>query len=519
MVRENDEKVFVFEDDAIPHRNFTALFRELPHRCLEADVLLLGATIWHKKHTDWPSGACFDASSATFGAFALFLKRVSYRPILQWLQAGTPKPFDHVYRHLQQKNLSVRVAFPPFLVIPDISHPSLINKKRSDIQFDIQCPQDDELPEKMPIVHEASLKFPWNDTIELIYTSAPEPSGFIWLFGQGVVGQTEHMFCLLGRQRTSLKEAKKSTIFNDYIAFLCHLSQELEFGDKLTIVNGEKIVNSVARYNPQHHQTIKKPRYFLCFVTTIKNMAYLVDEWYEYHRRVGFDHLIIYDNNSTDGLEILFPNRADLEIIRWPWRRSQHQAYTHALLFTRDRCVWTLFSDLDVFIFPRSSNSVRSIIQNQARSDITQISFKLLRMSHENLVECSNTSITETYIHRKRLPDAWDKNPSAAVITSLAVPVHQIHEAELLKPYKSIILSSDIAYGVHYSDRCWKQYFSQKVVGRTGVKDWIVPKTVSILHPSENWQKLSKEATIKDTEFRDFKRKIMRMPMPKPAIF
>ncbi|CAF1188531.1 unnamed protein product [Rotaria sp. Silwood1] len=137
LVRENYEKVFVFEDDAIPHRNFTALFRELPRRCLEADVLLLGATIWHRKHTDWPSGACFDASSETFGAFALLLKRVSYRPILQWLQAGPSQPYDHVYRHLQRKKLSVRVAFPPFLVIADISHPSLVDNNRVNIQFDV----------------------------------------------------------------------------------------------------------------------------------------------------------------------------------------------------------------------------------------------------------------------------------------------------------------------------------------------------------------------------------------------
>ncbi|CAF4298959.1 unnamed protein product [Rotaria socialis] len=365
---------------------------------------------------------------------------------------------------------------------------------------------DYELPEKMPIVHEAFLDFSWNDTIELIYTSAPGPSGFMWLFGQAIVGQTKDMFCLLGYQRTIMKEAKKSNIFNNYVGFLCHLPRELEFGDRLTIMNGEKIVNSVARYNPQHYQAIGKPRYFLCFVTTIRNMAYLVDEWYEYHRRVGFDHLIIYDNNSTDGLTTLFTNRADLEIIRWPWRRSQNQAYTHALLFTRDRCIWTLMSDLDVFIFPRSSNSVRSVIENQARSDIAQISFKLLRMSHENLVNCTNGSITETYIHRKRLPDAWDKSSSAAFIPSLAIPMHRIHEAQLLKPYKSIVLSSDVAYGVHYSDRCWKQYFLQKIVGRTGVKDWIVPKTINIFRPNESWRKLSKGATIKDIEFRDFKR-------------
>lgn len=313
-----------------------------------------------------------------------------------------------------------------------------------------------------------------------------------------------------------MKEAKKSNIFNDYIGFLCHLPRKLEFGDSLTIMNGEKIVNSVARYNPQHYQAIEKPRYFLCFVATIRNMAYLVDEWYEYHRRVVFNHLIIYNNNSTDGLPTLFKNIADLEIIRWTWRRSQHQAYTHTLLFTIDRCVWTLVSDLDVFIFTRSSHSVRNVIENQGRPDIAQISFKLLRMSHENLIDCANGSIKETYIHRKRLPDAWDKSSSSAFILSHAVPMHRIHEAQLMKPYKSIVLSSDIAYGIHYSDRCWKQYFLQKVAGVNG---WIVPRTINLFRPSENWWKLSKGATIEDTEFRDFKRKIMRISMPKPSIF
>ncbi|CAF3588443.1 unnamed protein product [Rotaria sp. Silwood1] len=140
-------------------------------------------------------------------------------------------------------------------------------------------------------------------------------------------------------------------------------------------------------------------------------------------------------------------------------------------------------------------------------------------MSHENLVECPNASVTETYIHRKPFSNAWDKSPSSAVIASQAVPLHRIHHAQLLKSYKSIILSSHVAYGVHYSDRCWKQYFLQKVIGRTGVKDWNIPKNISIFSPSEGWRKLSNGATIKDTTFRDFKRKIMQMPIPKPNIF
>ncbi|CAF4903044.1 unnamed protein product [Rotaria sp. Silwood1] len=100
MVRDNPEQVLVFEDDAIPHLNFKVLFKELPSRCLEADLLLLGAGIWHSKHTQWPSGACFDADDATFGAYALLIKRICYGPILSWLQRETPRPYDHLWEWL-----------------------------------------------------------------------------------------------------------------------------------------------------------------------------------------------------------------------------------------------------------------------------------------------------------------------------------------------------------------------------------------------------------------------------------
>ena len=133
----NYNEVFLFEDDAIPHVKFAELFDQLSDRCLEADVLLLGATIWHPTRTAWPSGVCFDADNRTYGAFALLIKQSAFLPILTWLYQGPRAPFDHMYRYLQIEGLTVRVAHPPFLVIPDISHSSLINNNRSVIQFDM----------------------------------------------------------------------------------------------------------------------------------------------------------------------------------------------------------------------------------------------------------------------------------------------------------------------------------------------------------------------------------------------
>ncbi|CAF3378590.1 unnamed protein product [Rotaria sp. Silwood2] len=129
------EQVFVFDDDTIPYLNFSTLFNKSPGRRRQADVLLLGAAINHKSREQWPSGNCFDADSRTFGSFALLVKKSAIIPILDWLRTGEVASFDIVYGHLRQQGLGARVAYPPFLVIPDVSHPSLVNKYRMIDQY------------------------------------------------------------------------------------------------------------------------------------------------------------------------------------------------------------------------------------------------------------------------------------------------------------------------------------------------------------------------------------------------
>lgn len=138
VLRNSYEEVMIFDDDAIPHLNFTTLFNQLPNRCRQADVLLLGATVCHGSRDKWPPGACFDADTRTYGSFALLVKKKGFLPILEWLALGEEAPFDIVYTYLQKQGLSVRVAYPPFLAIPDVSHPSLVNKYRVIDRYTIQ---------------------------------------------------------------------------------------------------------------------------------------------------------------------------------------------------------------------------------------------------------------------------------------------------------------------------------------------------------------------------------------------
>lgn len=137
-LRENYDEVMVFQDDAIPHLHFSTLISHLPRRCGNADLLLLGASMWHKKKNRWPNGSCFDADRMTYGAYGLLVRRKAFRPILDWLDRLEHITFDHIYPYLQSDGLLVRVAHPPFLVIMDVSHKSLINNHRAKIQFNVQ---------------------------------------------------------------------------------------------------------------------------------------------------------------------------------------------------------------------------------------------------------------------------------------------------------------------------------------------------------------------------------------------
>lgn len=133
----NYDEVLVFQDDAIPHRNFSSLFVHLHRRCVEADILLLGASMWHGNKDRWPNETCFDADRMTFGAYALQVKRKAFQPILIWLNQVQHITFDHIYPSLQKNGLIVRVAHPPFLVIMDVSHPSSINRHRVSFQYNL----------------------------------------------------------------------------------------------------------------------------------------------------------------------------------------------------------------------------------------------------------------------------------------------------------------------------------------------------------------------------------------------
>lgn len=108
----------------------------------------------------------------------------------------------------------------------------------------------------------------------------------------------------------------------------------------------------------------------ICCIAKYEN-KYL-KEWVDYHLKLGFDQIFIYDNNNPDGEEIL-PVLRDYDKVKIVDCRGktsyQDPAYTHFYKTFGKQFDWIAFIDVDEFITFSDESGIRTIKEFLARFD------------------------------------------------------------------------------------------------------------------------------------------------------
>ena len=102
----------------------------------------------------------------------------------------------------------------------------------------------------------------------------------------------------------------------------------------------------------------------LCAI--IKDEDRDIREWLAYHLAIGFEHVLIYDNNSRIPLSATLQDLVSaglVTVVDWPLTRAQQlSAYHHALKSWGARTRWLAFIDADEFILPLQHEDVRDFL-------------------------------------------------------------------------------------------------------------------------------------------------------------
>jgi O-antigen biosynthesis protein len=96
-----------------------------------------------------------------------------------------------------------------------------------------------------------------------------------------------------------------------------------------------------------------------------KDEAPYLLEWIAFHRMIGVDLFVLYDNGSSDGGPDLIRRSSfarNVTLIEWSDRPGQISAYRHFHEHYARDFTWAAFIDLDEFIMPFSGSSIRDIL-------------------------------------------------------------------------------------------------------------------------------------------------------------
>ena len=120
-----------------------------------------------------------------------------------------------------------------------------------------------------------------------------------------------------------------------------------------------------------------------------KNEEPYIHEWIQYHLKLGFDHIYIYDNGDhfpLKPLECMYPGK--ITVIYYPGRCLQLRSY---FAFNYNYCyqhTWAAFIDVDEFIVLKKHTHIKDLLREKCSSGALVLNWVLFGSNgHENYEE------------------------------------------------------------------------------------------------------------------------------------
>lgn len=181
-----------------------------------------------------------------------------------------------------------------------------------------------------------------------------------------------------------------------------------------------------------------------CILVAIaKNENRYIEEWVKYHSTIGFDKIVVYDNDSSDGMPdtINFLSlECPVDCITWPSidRVSpQRSAYNDAVKRYK-KYDWILFIDIDEFFVPWAYKDVHDFL-DKVPENAGSVAINWQTFGSSGVESEDYQSVIQTFTHCGGVD--WSHNRHFKTFAKLnLIKEMKIHDVDLISGIK---LSSD----------------------------------------------------------------------------
>lgn len=259
-------------------------------------------------------------------------------------------------------------------------------------------------------------------------------------------------------------------------------------------------------------------RYAVCMSTMTATSPHIILPWIDYHRTIGVDHVYIFDNGLTSNMSVQLAGRKDVEIIPWPWKKTQNQAMAFALLSARRRCKVLFKPDTDEYaligVLPEDKNQPdqdAAFAKNrrplhaflQYRREIfnwKSVQIKSFKLCNSGYISTPSGPPPLLYTHVRRVPELgpgksfcdtmFDYRLGAihscgdisselklAPLGREVVPgdmdniIREIQPEKFWEQYVAPIFVSDKAWLMHFYERSWEEWTEKWAIGKASAKN------------------------------------------------
>jgi hypothetical protein len=140
-----------------------------------------------------------------------------------------------------------------------------------------------------------------------------------------------------------------------------------------------------------------------------KDEAPFLLEWLAFHKLIGVDLFVLYDNGSSDrGADLIRASSfaRNVTLIDWPDRPGQLSAYNHFRINHARNFTWVAFIDIDEFIVPVAGSSIRDILMRRAYQPYAAVLLQWLVFGPSGHERRPEGLVIENYT--TRLPESAD---------------------------------------------------------------------------------------------------------------
>ena len=133
----------------------------------------------------------------------------------------------------------------------------------------------------------------------------------------------------------------------------------------------------------------------VALVCIAKNEDHYIDEWIDYHKKVGFDDIFIYQNNWRWSGESENVHKIDFD-----GNNLQIIAYNNFLFTYKDNFDWVAFFDVDEFLVLKKHKNIKEFLSDYSNFDAVGINWVLFGNNGHDKVD-SEYSLIKRFTKRQ----------------------------------------------------------------------------------------------------------------------